>query len=104
MPGALVLMKKLPVGFAGSLLQFAALFQSWLVSPTQVASARLMEGRIARAKARARGLNLFSRFEHIINFFSVRLTFIFGLSLVGPSTDFQTHDLTGLRRHGLHMH
>jgi hypothetical protein len=69
-------MKKFPVGFAGSLLQFAALFQSWLVSPTHVASARLTEGKPTRAKAIATtGLNFFNRLK-CLEEFSVWMTFI----------------------------
>jgi hypothetical protein len=69
-------MKKFPVGFAGSLLQFAALFQSWLVSPTHVASARLMEGKPTRAKAiTTTGLNFFNRLKRLEEF-SVWMTFI----------------------------
>src|SRR5690349_18336032 len=75
-PGAFVLMKKLPVGFAGSLLQFAAVFQFWLVSPTQVASAKPIEGTPARTKARvAAELNFFKGLKGVDGF-PVRMTFI----------------------------
>ncbi len=52
-PSAAVLTVKLPVGLAGSVLQLAAVFQSWPVSPTQVAWARAAEAPRPEASRRA---------------------------------------------------
>src|SRR5215471_9100219 len=76
MPAVFVLMKKLPVGFAGSLLQFAALFQSWLVSPTHVESALLIEGKPARIKATMAAADKFLNTLKRFSGYAQRKTFI----------------------------